>query len=416
MKSFIEESNFFVGNNPEEIAREYGTPLYVYNEAILRDRMRAVAGLITKYPYIGNYSMKANSNPTILKIAAEEGLNCDAMSMGEIKLLEWAGFPYDRIFFVPNNVSAEELSYAIERGIKVSLDSLDQLELYGRLNKGGKAALRVNPGIGAGHHEKVITAGKNTKFAISPEDIPEAMEIARKYDLTINGINQHVGSLFMESTPYVEASKAILKIAMQFKDLEYIDLGGGFGTPYHKLDGEAAFDMKDLHDRLEPVLDDFAKEYGRTPLFKSEPGRYCVAESSVILGRVHAVKSNAGRTYVGTDVGMNVLARPTLYDSWHDIEVLREGKAVIDGDKKAVTVTGNICETGDVLAKEREFPEIRDNDLIAVLDTGAYGYSMAYGYNTRMRPAEVMICSDGSVRLIRRRETFEDVTRLFEGL
>lgn len=412
MRSFTEESNFFASVDPEELAERFGTPLYVYNESILRDRMRSVMGMITKYPYTVNYSMKANSNLALLKIAKEEGLNCDAMSEGELRLLQLAGFPAERIFFVPNNVSDEEMKFAADNGIMVSLDSLDQLDRYGTLFPGTECCVRINPGIGAGHHKKVITAGKHTKFAVALDDVETVHEIAKKHDLKIVGLNQHVGSLFMQIDPYVAAVKSILDVALEFPDLKLIDFGGGIGTPYHKLTGEEAFPMLDLHDALEPVLDEFVSAYGYAPLFKSEPGRYCVAESAVILGRVYARKTNAGVRYLGTDVGMNVLARPSLYDSWHDIEILRNGKSITTGETEEITVTGNICESGDVLAKDRTLPVAKDGDLICVLDAGAYGYSMAYTYNTRVRPAEVLLSANGSVRLIRRRETFEDLIAL----
>lgn len=411
MESFITKSDFFGGNNPEDIAREYNTPVYVYNEDIIRSRMSAVSKVITKYPYTANYSVKANTNIHILKLALEEGINCDAMSVGEIKMLEAAGFPYERIFFVPNNVSDAEMNYAIERNIMTSLDSLSQLEQYGNLNPGGKCAVRINPGVGAGHHEKVVTGGKKTKFGISENDIPEIFSIATKYNLTIAGINQHIGSLFMQPDPYLDAVSNLLRIAKQFKNLEFIDFGGGYGIPYHKLDDEKEYPMEDFSKRLEPIIDAFVKEYGSTPLFKSEPGRYCVAEGSVILGRVHATKENSGKTYVGTDVGMNVLVRPSMYDSWHDIEVIREGKVVSRENLLETNVCGNICESGDLLAKDRMLPEIEKGDLVCVLDTGAYGYSMCSTYNSRPRPAEIMVCHDKSLKVIRRAETYEDLFR-----
>lgn len=412
MKSFIEESNFFKGNSPEAIAKEFGTPLYVYNEDILRNRLSNVANVITKYPYKANYSMKANSNLTILKIAHEEGVNCDAMSEGEIRLLLEAGFSTDEIFFVPNNIDRAEMKYAIDLNIMTSLDSIDQLKMYGELNPGGRCAIRINPGVGAGHHEKVVTAGKNTKFAIAEEDLDEAIRVAQKYDLKIVGINQHVGSLYMDPAPFLEAVDQFLRIAMKFKNLEFIDFGGGFGIPYHKLENEAPFDIETLGKEWTKRLDTFVEKYGSVPLFKSEPGRYCVAESAVILGRVNAIKFNGDHKYIGTDVGMNVLARPVLYDSWHDIEILSNDKIVI-GMKEEATITGNICESGDVLCKDRPMPIIKDNDLICVLDAGAYGYCMSYNYNSRLRCAEVMIMSDGSYKLIRRRETYEDLMRCF---
>lgn len=414
MESYINSTDFFKGNNPEEIAKEFGTPLYVYNEDIIRQHMDSVAKVIEKYPYTANYSIKANTNIHILKLALEEGNNCDAMSVGELMMLEKAGFPTDRIFFVPNNVGKEELQYAIDKGIMTSLDSLSQLELFGTLNPGGECAVRINPGVGAGHHEKVVTAGKKTKFGIAEEDIDKIFEICDKYNLTIAGINQHIGSLFMEPDPYLKAVSNLLRIAKRFKNLKFIDFGGGYGIPYHKLDGEAEYDMADFKKRLEPILDEFVEEYGSTPLFKSEPGRYCVAEGGVILGRVNATKQNAGKKYAGTDIGMNVLVRPSMYDSWHDIEIIRDGKVVPREDMQEITVTGNICESGDLLAKDRMLPAIENGDIACVLDAGAYGYCMCSTYNSRPRPAEVMVCSDGSLKLIRRRETMEDLFRLME--
>ena len=414
MESFINEVNFFEGNNPEDIVAKYGTPVYVYNERILRKRIRNVAGVVKKFPYRANFSMKANSNLTILKIVLEEGLNADAMSIGEVKLLELAGFPADRIFFVPNNVSDEELQYAIDKNITVSLDSISQLERFGRLAPGSRCAVRINPGIGAGHSDSVVTAGKNTKFAVEEKDIPELLETARKHNLKIVGINQHIGSLFMEPDPYLAAVTNLLRIAHKFDDLEFIDFGGGFGTPYHKLSGEKEFDINLLTEGIEKLLGDFIAETGKQILFKSEPGRYVVADSSVLLGRVYATKVNYDKKYAGTDIGQNVLVRPTLYGSWHDVEVLRGGKPVLPSSgTEVVSVTGNICESGDIIAKERELPVIKEGDLVCVLDAGAYGYSMCSPYNSRPRPAEVMICEDGSVKCIRRAETFEDLIRLF---
>ena len=431
-QSFINNINYFKGNNPEKIVMDYGTPLYVYNEDILRNRMHSVSQVITKYPYTANYSVKANTNINILKIALEEGLNCDAMSVGEIQMLFKAGFPKERIFFIPNNVAPEELKFAIDNQIITSLDSLAQLELFGQLcedlnlpeNK-RKCAVRLNPGVGAGHCDKVITAGKKTKFGIAEADIPQIYTITQKYKLTIAGINQHIGSLFMDPQPYLDAVTNLLRIAIDFDNLEFIDFGGGYGIPYHKLDDEKPFPMEDFKKRLEPILDAFVTDYvshqtktnikNKVPLFKSEPGRFCVAESSVLLGRVHAVKQNSGKTYVGTDVGMNVLVRPSMYDSWHDVEVIRDGKIVEHNPETLIeqTVTGNICESGDILAKDRPLPEMHRGDLACILDTGAYGYSMCSSYNSRPRPAEILIKSNGSIVQIRRRETIEDLFRLF---
>ncbi len=410
MKSYVEESSFFGKEDPEKLARQYGTPLYVYNEENIRRHMKAVAGVITKYPYRANYSIKANSNLSILKIALQEGLDADAVSMGEIILLLKAGFTADRIFFVPNNVSEEELQFAIDHGIMTSVDSLEQLELFAALNPGGKCSVRINPGIGAGHHEKVVTAGRKTKFGIEEHDVDTLIEIAKKYDLHIIGINQHVGSQYLDPQPFLDAAENFLSIAEKFDELECIDFGGGYGIPYHKLDDETRVDMTDFSRRFTTILDAYAQKHPNSiPLFKSEPGRYCVAEGGVILGRVHAVKQNYGIRYVGTDIGMNVLARPTLYDSWHDLEVLRNGRSVTDGEREKASGTGNICESGDLLCKDRDLPVIHPGDLICVLDAGAYGFSMSSTYNTRPRAAEVLITKEGIAKLIRKRGTYEEM-------
>lgn len=417
MNSYIEASDYFKGNDPEKLSGQYGTPLYVYSEDIIREHMRAVAKVITKYDYTANYSVKANTNIEILKLALSEGVNCDAMSEGELRLLLKAGFPAERIFFVPNNVGDEELEFAIDNGIITSLDSLSQLERYGRLasskGQGYECAVRINPGVGAGHSEKVVTGGKKTKFGIAEEDIPKIYEILDKYGLKLAGINQHIGSQFLDPAPYLAAVENLLRIARGFKGLKFIDFGGGYGIPYHKLDDEAPYPMEDFKARIIPILDAFVADYGYAPLFKSEPGRFCVAEGGVILGRVNAIKENSGKTYIGTDIGMNTLIRPAMYDSYHDIEIIRDGKTVPRENMSEASVTGQICESGDLLARDRMLPEAKEGDLVCVLDAGAYGYSMASTYNTRPRPAEVMICSDGSVRQVRRRETYDDLMALF---
>ena len=412
---FTEQTNFFKGISPFEIIKEYGSPLYVYNESILRQRCREMKNFITYPNFSVNYSTKANSNLELLKIVREEGLNADAMSPGEIYVLLAAGFKPEQIFYISNNVSAEEMKYAIEKGIILSADSLSQLELYGKLNPGRKVAVRFNPGVGAGHHEKVVTAGKKTKFGVNMDYISEVKEILKRYDLKLVGINQHIGSLFMEGKPYIEGVKSLLDIAKQFDDLEFVDLGGGFGIPYRKQEGQERLELKDFGSKLDQVLKDWVREYGKDITFKIEPGRYIVAECSVLLGTVHSIKNNYGVTYAGTDIGFNVLARPVMYDSHHDIEVYREGKLLKSTESdKPVYVVGNICESGDILAKDRMLPELKEGDILGIMDAGAYGYSMSSNYNNRLRPAEVLIRENGSISLIRRRDTLEDLMRNFD--
>lgn len=411
--SYTHDIDFFGNLNPQELVEKYGSPLYVYSEKIFRERCKEMQQLIQGKPFTSNYSIKANSNLTLLKIAREEGMYADAMSPGEILILEKAGFSSEQIFFVPNNVSEDEMRFAIERDILISCDSLDQVETLGRINHGGRLAVRINPGVGAGHHEKVVTAGKKTKFGIGMDKTDELQKLLDKYDLHLEGINQHIGSLFMEPGPYLEAARHFLNLASRFKELKLIDFGGGFGIPYHKLEGQERLDLKKLSVDLSNLVGEFAAEYGREVLFKAEPGRYVAAECGVLLGQVHALKENGGAEYVGTDLGFNTLARPVMYDSWHDIEIWHDGKPST-AESVPQTVVGNICESGDILAKDRVLPRAYAGDIIAVLDAGAYGYSMSSNYNNRLRPAEILIASDGTDRLIRRRDTYEDLFRQFD--
>ncbi len=405
-----QQENFFGNSNPVDLLKKYGSPLYVYNEKIYRSRCREMKNLLTYDNFSINYSVKANCNLALLKIALEEGLNADAMSPGEIFFELEAGFKPEQILFIPNNVSAEEMAYAVERNITVSVDSISQLAMFGKLNPGGSVAIRFNPGIGAGHHDKVVTGGDKTKFGVEPRFIDEIKTILQRHKLNLVGINQHIGSLFMDASKYVESVKLILAIAEQFDDLQFVDFGGGMGIPYRKQENQSRLDIKELGTKLDEVLTEWINKTGRKIRFKMEPGRYIAAECGVLLGTVHAVKMNYNRKYIGTDLGFNVLVRPVMYESHHDIEVYRESAQTSD-KKEEVVVVGNICESGDILAEQRLLPEIFENDVIGILDAGAYGSTMSSNYNNRMRPAEVLITEDGQDILVRKRDTIEDMLK-----
>jgi diaminopimelate decarboxylase len=406
------ENNFYGNTDPFQLSEKYGTPLYVYSENILRNRCRDLKGLISYSNFTVNYSPKANSNVELIKIAKSEGLRVDAMSPGEIHLNMLAGYKPGEILYISNNVNEDEFRFAIDAGVNISVDSVSQLELFGRINPGGRVAFRVNPGVGAGHHAKVITAGQKTKFGIEMDSIPQVKKIIKEYSLKLIGINQHIGSLFMDGVAYLKSTANILAVARQFDDLEFIDFGGGFGIPYKKQSGQSRLDLKELGEKLSEVIHSWVKEYRKEIEFKIEPGRYIVAESGILLGQVNALKTNYSIKYIGTDLGFNVLIRPVMYDSHHDIEIYR-GTDILSSGEELVTIVGNICESGDIIAKDRKLPEIFENDILGVLDSGAYGYSMSSNYNSRLRPAEVLIEADGNPRLIRRRDTLDDLVRNF---
>ena len=405
-----DQMGFFEGNDPVALAKEYGTPVYVYNERILRQRCRDLKNLVTYPNFVVDYSAKANCNLAFLQIVKSEGLEVDAMSPGEIYIERKAGFAPEEILYIGNNVSAEEMQYAVDAGVNISVDSLSQLEQLGQIAPGHEVAIRFNPGVGAGHHEKVVTAGKKTKFGIEPKYIPDVKEILKKYNLKLIGINQHIGSLFMTGEAFVKSIEALFEIAKQFTGLKFVDMGGGFGIPYKKEFDEAPLDLKELGEAIDKALYKFAEEYGEQIILRIEPGRYISAESSVILSEVHSVKYNHGRKIVGCDCGFNVLQRPIMYDSYHGIEIYR-GSDVVSEKEEEVTIVGNICESGDILAKDRTLPEIFKGDIFGILDAGAYGFTMASNYNNRLRPAEVLIRENGETVLIREREVLEDLMR-----
>jgi len=395
----------FGGNrNAEELIKEYGSPLFVYDESIIRQRCRELKGLVNKKNFQVNYSCKANNNVALLKIIREEGLMVDAMSPGEIFLEMAAGYSSDEILYICNNVSKDEMLYAIEKNVKVSVDSLNQLSYFGQINPGGSVFVRMNPEIGDGHHDSVVTAGR-TKFGIAIQDIDKIHLIAKQYDLTIVGVNMHIGSLFLEPDNYLNAIIKLLEIAENFPKLKYVDFGGGIGIPYNK-NNENRFSIDDFAKQLEKILNEWEIKNNKFDvIFILEPGRYIVAESCKILTTVHSIKNNYGTKYIGTDVGFNLLLRPELYkpSAYHEIVVANAENRELE----VVSVCGNICESGDFLAKDRMLPKTELGDTLIILDCGAYGFSMSSNYNARLRPAEILIEQSGSIKVIREKETFE---------
>lgn len=392
---------------PRELLDQFGSPLYVYDESVLRARLREIANLVAHRPFHPSISVKANGNPHLLAIAREEGLRGDAMSPGEILLLERAGFRVEDMFFIPNNVSDDEFRFAHSRGILTSLDSIDQLRSWARLFPGSRVSLRVNPGTGDGHHEKVVTAGSRTKFGILPSELDEARAILTESGIHLAGLNQHIGSGFLEPSRYLQAAATLLTMAESFPNLEFVDFGGGFGIPYREH--ESRLDLLLLGRSLDTLLADWCRRTSRNIEARVEPGRYWCAECGTLLGTVHAVKPRGEGVIAGTDLGFNVLQRPAMYDSWHGIDLV----PATPGERPTIPVTwvGNICESGDILGSDRRGPMPLPGDAVLVRDAGAYGWSMSSSYNARPRAAEVLIGSDGEARIIRHRETWEDLMR-----
>ena len=399
---------------PRLLVETFGSPLYVYSERIFREKCHAMLAFCPYRPFAVNYAIKANSNLSLLQIAREEGLRADVSSPGEALAALAAGFPPQDVFFIVNNAAPQELTFAIEKGLPVSVDSLSQLETYGRLLGAGHPrrdiCVRFNTGIGAGHHKKVVTGGDDTKFGIVPKDIPRVKALLATYNLRLAGINHHIGSQYAQEM-YIVGAKALIDIARQFEGLDFLDFGGGFYIPYHKEEGERPFDLQPVGAELARLMQDFCATYGRPLTCMIEPGRFIAAECGVLLGTVHAVKQIGANHYAGSDIGFSVLARPTLYDAHHDIQVFPLEGIAATAPPRIANIVGNQCESGDYIAKNRALPPLSEGDIIAVQDAGAYGYSMASQYNMRPRQAEVLITQGGETRLIRRRDTPEDMLK-----
>ncbi len=399
--------------NTKQLLEEYGSPLHVYDYVTLKDRcqvMKKFQEVLERELGIKvsmHYSTKANNNPAILKEVKEAGLSVDCMSPLELALNKECGFEDKKILYVCNNISADEMIMVHENGLLICLDSISQVETWGKMFPNSDIMVRINPGvIGVGHSEKVITSGKATKFGISEENLQELSEVVNKYGLRVIGTHQHLGSLFLnDKIPnYIAGVKAGLSIVKRyFSNVKVVDLGGGFGVPYEPQEQDLDFAL--VATQLIPVLKEFILEYPSVEEFKFEPGRFIPCEAGMLVGTVTAVKHENGTYWVGTDIGMNQLVRPSMYGSYHEITLSYNGET--SKEKIIANFCGNICESGDILGRERSIflPNVGDN--VVVHNAGAYGFSMASNYTGRVRPAEVMLYEDGTTKLIRKRETLE---------
>jgi len=396
----------FGTTSAKDLIEEYGSPLYIYSEEKIRKKCRQIKEICSLPNMQAYYSAKANSSVAILRIIREEGLFVDAMSLGEVYLEKLAGYATDEILFVSNNVQKKDFQELISQNIRVCIDSISQLKLYCSLHPKSKISIRINPGKGDGHHENVITAGK-VKFGIEISCIEKAFDIAKEFGCEITGLHSHIGSLFLSSEIFLESVSVLLDLAKKYPQIDFLDFGGGFGIPYNRSN-EEAFPIESFTKQFINKLQQWMEETGRVPSFAIEPGRFVVAEAGICLTTVQSVKSNSGIRFVGTDLGFNFLLRPQLYDSYHEIIHATNDD---NSNLEKVTVVGNVCESGDNLGTDRMLPKIVDGDVLLIRDTGAYGMSMASNYNSMKRPAELLIGTDGKVTLIRKRETFEDLSR-----
>lgn len=396
-----------------EIAEKFDTPLYVLIENRIRENFRRLKdALIKHYSKIRvYYSAKANTSLTVLKILESEGAHLDAVSPGEVFLALKAGFQPERILFTGTSVRDDELNFLIKHGVIINIDSLSQLRRLLKMHVPEILSFRVNPEIGAGHHEHVITAGKNSKFGIWEKDIVDAYRIALEAGVKRFGIHMHIGSGILSVEPFLLAAEKLLQIAHQIRrklniTFDFMDFGGGLGVPYRP--DEKPIDLEDFASRMLSLFKSQVKECGLgEPFFCVEPGRFIVCDAGILLTRVNTVKTTPYKKFIGVDAGFNTLIRPAMYGSYHPIIVANK---LNEPESEIYDVAGPLCESGDLLARDRLLPEIQEGDLLAILNAGAYGFSMSSQYNSRPRCAEVLI-KDGKCSLIRERETLEDLVR-----
>jgi diaminopimelate decarboxylase len=403
---FIEDVDCF------SMACELGTPLYVTSEKRMRDNIQAYN---RAFPKADKYfAVKANGNLTVLRIAAQEGLGADVFSPGELFLARLASISADKILYNGNSKSERDHRMALEAGVRMSVDSREELEQLAKtamsMEKEAEILFRVNPDVSPKTHPKIATGLKTAKFGIPAEQV--AMTYKRALDLPgilPVGLHCHMGSQILDTSPFAEAANKMMEIAGDVADIggeiKVIDLGGGLGIQYHP--DMPAPTPADLAKAVLPIFEDRCRDLGIAPKLILEPGRSIVADTTIMLTSVNVIK-RAHMNFVAVDAGFNALARPMLYDSYHHVIVANKAGSTAEEN---YTVVGPICETGDILAKDRMLPQLERQDVIAFLDTGAYGFSMASQYNGQPRPAEVLVC--GSSAEVTRRA--EDASALLAG-
>ncbi|HEX8169433.1 MAG TPA: diaminopimelate decarboxylase [Thermoanaerobaculia bacterium] len=395
------------------LAERFGTPLYVYDAEVIRGQIAKVQAAFQALPFRPFYAMKANGNLSILRLVREHGFGCDAVSPGEIHLALRAGFAPDDIWFTCSNVSDDDLREIPDPRIVVNVNSLSEIDRCLALDLPNPIALRVNPDVGAGHHADVITAGESVKFGIDLAELDTARMLVEDTGRKIVGLHAHIGSGVDSPVPLLASARALLELLPSFAHLRWVNFGGGIATPYRP--GEAEFPIDAYGAELARLAGALLRARDLTAII--EPGRYLVAASGTLLARVTTKRISAGVEWVGVDSGFNHLVRPSKYGAYHHIlnasrgsrDSLRES-FVEERDRDEVVVAGNLCESGDVFARDRRIDRIRVGDLLAFCDAGAYGFSMASHYNARLLPPEVLI-DGGQARVIRERQSPDDLVR-----
>ncbi len=400
----LEQNQYAIQGIPvTDIINTYETPLYVYDTDIIKRQVDRLAGAF-HVPDLGiHFACKALNNINILKLIKQWGVGVDTVSIQEIWTAMKAGFKADEIIYTPNCVGPDEIEMAIGLGVQINIDHIETLEYIGQHYPEVKLGIRINPHVMAGGHEKISVGHIDSKFGISIYQMPLVLRLVEKLNLKINGLHIHTGSDILDAGVFNLSSQIMYDTAKKFKDLEFLDFGSGIKVPY-KID-DVSTDVEELGEVLSASFNKFCKEYGRQLKLYFEPGKYLVSECGYFFAKTNVIKQTPSTVFAGVDSGLNHLIRPMFYDSYHHIVNISNPR----GKPRVYNIVGYICET-DTFAVDRVVSEIQPGDILCFKNAGAYCFTMASNYNSRFRPAEVMI-HEGKHYLIRKRETMEDLLK-----
>ncbi len=390
--------------DPLELTKKYGTPLYVYDSSILERQFNRLTKAFANVKSLKiNYAAKALTNINILKIFKGLGSGLDCVSIEEVNIGLKAGFEPKNIIFTPNCVAIEEYIEAVRLGVRINIDSISILEQFGQIHNDYPVCVRINPHIMAGGNSKISVGHIDSKFGISIYQMPHVERVVQMTGLKVEGIHMHTGSDILDIGVFLNGADVLFSVAKNFKDLNYVDFGSGFKVPYKPNDYST--NIEELGEKLGSRFNDFCKEIKKEVTLMFEPGKFLVSESGFFLTKVNVVKQTTSSQFAVVDSGLNHLIRPMFYDAYHHIVNVTNP----DERPRFYNVVGYICET-DTFAVNRVINEIIEGDILCFYNAGAYCMSMASNYNSRPRPAEVLL-HHGKDFLIREREKFEDIMR-----
>ena len=387
-----------------QLVEKYDSPLYVYDTAIIASQYKRITDAFKSVHHIQlNYAVKALSNINILRYFNTLGAGLDTVSIQEVDLGIAAGVDSQKIIYTPNGVSLEEIENVAKKGVQINIDNLSILELFGQKHPEIPVCIRINPHVMAGGNSKISVGHIDSKFGISVHQVPHIKRVVKNTGMHINGIHMHTGSDILDIDTFLRATEILFDVAKQFTSINFIDFGSGFKVPYKE--GDISTDIEQLGVQLSDRFNLFCKDFGKEVTLMFEPGKFLVSEAGYFLAKVNVVKQTTSTVFAGIDSGFNHLIRPMMYDSYHHITNISNPT----GRDRYYSVVGYICET-DTFGSNRRISEISEGDILCFQNAGAYCFSMASNYNSRYRPAEVMIYEKNDY-LIRKRETFEDLIK-----